>query len=209
MDLISSFGYSIKGQNKDKPQIIKSLEKKADMADVSLVINETCHFSNPDTESNTADMALMAPIFTNFSINEKEKNEEIENPIENQIEIPEKIDSKAEKEDEETLIYYQAGDYVRDISGGPREDQPQPERIYIVTEILEEPITGCPGAYGKYMIEDLQDQFMAYCIGGWFLEKVSLNDQTLLEKKDKKIGATSALDAESPSSIQFEERQQG
>ncbi|MDE5121346.1 MAG: VapE family protein, partial [Trichodesmium sp. St19_bin1] len=132
MDLISSFGYSIKSHNKDKSQIVKSLDKKADMADVSLVINETCHFSNPETESNTADMALMAPIFTNFSINEKEKNEEIENPIENQIEIPEKIDSKAEKEDEETLIYYQVGDYVRDISGGPREDQPQPELIYIV-----------------------------------------------------------------------------
>ena len=208
MDLISSFGYSIKGQNKDKPQIIKSLEKKADMADVSLVINETCHLSNPDTESNTADMALMAPIFTNFSINEKEKNEEIEPPIENQIEIPEKIDSKAEKEDEETLIYYQVGDYVRDISGGPREDQPQPELIYIVTEILEEPITGCPGAYGKYMIEDLQDQFMAYCIGGWFLEKVSLNDQELLEIKVQKIGATSAIDSESPSRSQFDERQQ-
>ncbi|MDE5120762.1 MAG: hypothetical protein O4965_11890, partial [Trichodesmium sp. St19_bin1] len=113
------------------------------------------------------------------------------------------------QEDEETLIYYQVGDYVRDISGGPREDQPQPERIYIVKEILEEPITGCPGAYGKYMIEDLKGQFSAYRIGGWFLEKVSLNDQKLLEKKDQKIGATSALDAESPSSSQFEERQQG
>ena len=58
------------------------------------------------------------------------------------------------------------------------------------------------------MIEDLQDQFMAYCIGGWFLEKVSLNDQELLEIKDQKIGATSAIDAESPSRNQFEERQQ-
>ena len=75
-------------------------------------------------------------------------------------------------------------------------------------EILEEPITGCPGAYGKYMIEDLQGQFMAYRIGGWFLEKVSLNDQELLEIKVQKIGATSAIDAESPSRSQFEERQQ-
>ena len=204
MDLISSFGYFIRCQNKDKSQILKPLDKKADMADVSLEINKTCQFSNPDTESNMADMALMAPVFTNFSINEKEKNEEIESPIE----IPEKINNKQDQEDEETLIYYQVGDYVRDISGGPREDQPQPERIYIVKEILEEPITGCPGAYGKYMIEDLQGQFMAYRIGGWFLEKVSLNDQELLEIKDQKIGATSAIDAESPSRSQFDERQQ-
>ncbi|MDE5115815.1 MAG: VapE family protein, partial [Trichodesmium sp. St2_bin2_1] len=209
MDLISSFGYSIKGQNKDKSQIVKSLDKKADIADVFLVNNETCHSSNPETESHTADMALMAPVFTNFSRNEKEKNEEIESPIENPIEIPEKIDNKENQEDEETLIYYQVGDYVRDISGGPREDQPQPERIYIVKEILEEPIIGCPGAYGKYMIEDLQGQFMAYSIGGWFLEKVSLNDQKLLEEKDQKIGATSAINAESLSKRQFDYGQHG
>jgi hypothetical protein len=78
-----------------------------------------------------------------------------------------------------------------------------------VKEILEEPITGCPGAYGKYMIEDLQGQFMAYSIGGWFLEKVSLNDQKLLEEKDQKIGATSALNAESLSKRQFDYGQHG
>ena len=40
------------------------------------------------------------------------------------------------------------------------------------------------------------------------MEKVSLNDQELLEIKDQKIGATSAIDAEFPSRSLFEERQQ-
>ena len=79
------------------------------------------------SEYIAARILLITEVSKTYEINEKEKNEEIEHPIENQIEIPEKIDSKAEKEDEETLIYYQVGDYVRDISGGPREDQPQPE----------------------------------------------------------------------------------
>jgi hypothetical protein len=203
MNLISSFGLSIKGHNEDNSQIVKPLDKKADIADVSLVINDTCHFSNPETESDTAHMAHMAPLSTNFSINEKEKNEERERPIE----IPKKIDNRDDQEEEETLIHYQIGDYVRDISGGPRVDQPQPEQIYIVKEILEEPIAGCPGAYGKYIIEDLLGQFMAYNIGGWFLEKVASDNKKLLEIKDKKIRATSALNAESLSSSQFEKRQ--
>ena len=75
----------------------------------------------------------------------KKKNEGIERPIK----IPKNIDNKEEKEDEETLIYYQLGDYVRDISAEPRGNQLQPECIYIVKEILEEPMTGCPGACGK------------------------------------------------------------
>ena len=205
IDLISSFGFSIKGHNKDKPKIVEPLDKKADMADVSSVINETCQFSNPETESNTALMAHMAPVFTNSLINEKEEKEEIKKPIE----IPKKIDNKEEKEDENTLIHYQVGDYVRDISGGPRVDQHEPERIYIVNEILEEPIAECPGAYGRYMIEDLLSKFRAYRIGGWFLKKVPLDDKKLLEIKDKNIRATSARNAESPSRNEFEKRQKG
>ena len=79
--------------------------------------------------------------------------------------------------------------------------------VTLVKEILEEPIAGCPGAYGKYIIEDLLGQFMAYNIGGWFLEKVASDNKKLLEIKDKKIRATSALNAESLSSSQFEKRQ--
>lgn len=205
MDLISSFGLSIKGYNKDKPQIIEPLEKMADVADVSSVIPDTCQISNLETESNTAHMAHMAPVLTNFSINKKEENEEIEQPIE----IPEKGDDKEKKEDEETLIHYKVGDYVRDLGGGPNVGQHEPERIYIVNEILEEPMSGCPGAYGRYMIEDLLGKFRTYRVGGWFLEKVALDDKKLLEIKDKKIRATSATNAKSPSRCEFEKRQKG
>ena len=205
MDLISSFGLSIKGHNKEKPKIVEPLDKKADMADVSSAINETCQNSNPETESNTAPMAHMAPVITNSLKNETEENEEIEKPIE----IPKKIDNKEEKEEEDTLTHYQVGNYVRNLGGGPSLNQFEPEHIYIVNEILEEPITGCPGAYGRYMIEDLLGKFRAYSIGGWFLEKVAPDDKKLLEIKDKIIRATSATNAESPSRNEFEKRQTG
>ena len=41
------------------------------------------------------------------------------------------------------------------------------------------------------------------------MEKVSLNDQKLLEEKDQKIGATSVINAESLSRRQFDDGQHG
>ena len=61
----------------------------------------------------------------------------------------------------------------------------------------------------KNIIEDLPGQFRAYSIGGWFLEKVSSDDQKLLETKEKKIRATCAISAETSSRSQFHERRQG
>ena len=52
-------------------------------------------------------------------------------------------------------------------------------------------------------------QFRAYSIGGWFLEKVSSDNQKLLETKEKKIRATCETSAETSSRSQFHERQQG
>ena len=52
-------------------------------------------------------------------------------------------------------------------------------------------------------------QFRAYSIGGWFLEKVSSDNQKLLETTEKKIRATCETSAETSSRSQFHERQQG
>ena len=210
MNLISSFGFSIKGHDKDKPKIVEPLDKKADMADISSVINETCHFSNPETESNTAHMAPMAPVFTNFSINEKQGLSQV---TEKELEEASKLmainikgDNEEDEKDEKRLIHYQVGDYVIDISGGPL-GQYIPDLIYRVKKVLQEPIPGIPGGYGQYMIEDLLDKFIPLKVGGWFLEKVASDNKQLLEIKDKKIRATSATNAESLSRSEFEKRQ--
>ena len=212
IDFISSFGFSIKGHNKDKPKIVEPLENMADMADVPPVNSETCQNLNLDTEGNTADMAHVAPLPTNFSMSEKEENEEVEKPIEitemNSRSLKE--DNKEnEEEDKEKLIHYQIGDYVRNISGGPTPGQYEPQSIYVVSEILQNPMPGCPGGYGQYMIEDLGGKFTNYSVGGWFLQKVDPDNKQLLEIKDKKTGATSATSDESSSSSGFEKRQKG
>ncbi|MDE5119164.1 MAG: hypothetical protein O4965_02960, partial [Trichodesmium sp. St19_bin1] len=46
-------------------------------------------------------------------------------------------------------------------------------------------------------------------IGGWFLEKVSLNDQKLLEEKKSENRCHAALNAESLSKRQFDYGQHG
>ena len=218
MNLIRSFGLSVKSHTETpipKQEIVvetvlysddktgNAADVAADAARTKVENDTTCDVSNPDTEKFAAHAAHVAPVSANSSFNEKQELNQVEKQENEEREKPTEINNKGDnREDEEGgegLIYYQVGDYVRDIGGGPRVDQPEPERIYVVNEILEEPIAGCPGAYGRYMIEDLLGKFRAYRIGGWFLKKVAPDDKQLLEIKDKKTRTTSNTPVENPS----------
>ena len=162
----------------------------ADAALTKVENNTTCDVSSLGAEKLAADVAHAAPVLTNFSSDDKQELNQVETQesedIEQLIEIHNKGDNEEDEKDEERLIHHQVGDYVRDIGGGPAPDKYEPDLIYRVEEVLQEPIPGTPGAYGRYMIEDLLGKFRIHQIGGWFLEKVAPDDKQLLEIKDKK-----------------------
>ena len=199
MNLIQSFGLSVKGYTEPpmpKQEIVVETVLYSDdktgnaahAAPTKVESNTTCDASNPETEGVDAHAAHVAPVSANFSSNEKQGlNQVTEKELEEAAKLMAiSIKGNNREEEEDPLVYYRVGDYVRDIGGGPAPDKYEPDLIYRVEEVLEQPMPGVPGAYGWYMIEDLLDKFRLHKIGGWFLEKVAPDDKQLLEIKDKK-----------------------
>ena len=203
LNLIRSFGFM--GNNDEDPPtpepeivvetVLYSDDKAADSAGVAADAaptkagkDTTCDTSSPETKKVAVPGVPVAAGSSNFSPGKKQgSNQVTERVLEEAAKLmATNIEENNREEEEDPLVYYRVGDYVRDIGGGPAPDQYEPDLIYRVEEVLEQPMPGAPGAYGWYMIEDLLGKFRIHQIGGWFLEKVAPDDKQLLEIKDKK-----------------------